>query len=93
MPTVIIKNTGKHRSHKGNSAYLEDVDELGVSDLAVLVEIEMVVDGSQFLAGKEDSELGEEFFELKLGKSAVLVLVSLSNYCKINKRLMSMMRG
>lgn len=56
---------------------LEDVDELGVSDLAVLVEIEVVVDGSQFLAGKEDSELGEEFFELKLGKSAVLVLVEL----------------
>lgn len=56
---------------------LEDVDELGVSDLAVLVEIEVVVDGSQFLAGKEDSELGEEFFKLKLGKSAVLVLVEL----------------
>jgi len=56
---------------------LHDVDELRVSDLTVLVEIEVVVDGSQFLAGKEDSELGEEFFELKLGKSAVLVLVEL----------------
>jgi len=59
---------------------LKDVDELRVSDLAVLVEVEVVIDVSEFLAGKEDSELREEFFELKLGESAVLVSVELQEY-------------
>jgi len=58
-------------------AGLEDVDELSVGDLAVLVVIEVVVDVSKFLTGKEHSELGEELLELKLGKGAVLVSVEL----------------
>merc|ERR1712166_1553948 len=73
-----IKNKRKQKSSPfGMRAYLEDVDELSVGDLAVLVVIEVVVDVSKFLTGKEHSELGEELLELKLGKGAVLVSVEL----------------
>jgi len=60
-------------SHVG----LKGVNELGVGDLAILVEVEVVVHVSELLSGKEHSQLGEELLELKLGKSAVLVGIEL----------------
>ena len=59
------------------TTYLEDADELSVRDLTVLVEIEVVVDASELLAGEENSELGHEFFKFKLVKSAALISVEL----------------
>ena len=52
------------------STYLEDADELRVGDLLVLVQVEVVVDASQVLAGQENSELGDKLFEFKSGEGA-----------------------
>ena len=56
-------------------AYLEDVDELGVGDVAVLVLVESVEDDAELLPGEEDTQLGHELLELQLLEHSVLVSV------------------
>jgi len=58
-----------------SSAYPENVDELGVGDVAVLVLVKVVEDDSQLLTGEEDAQLRHEFFELQLLEDAILIAV------------------
>ena len=57
------------------STYSEDTDELGISDVAVLVLIEMVEDDAQLLSGQENAQLRHELLKLKLLQHSVLVAV------------------
>jgi len=56
-------------------AYLEDVDELGVGDVAVFVRVEVVEDDAEFLSGEENAKLGHELFEFELLQDTILVAV------------------
>ena len=55
--------------------YLENVDEFGVGDVAVLVLIEVVEDDAKLLSSEEDAQLRHEFLEFQLLEHSILVAV------------------
>ena len=55
--------------------YLEDIDELGVADVAVLVGVEVVEHHSQFLSGEEHSQFGQKLLEFQFAQNSVLIFV------------------
>lgn len=59
----------------GGHSYAEGADEFLPGDAAVLVGVEVVVDGAQFLGGEEDAQFGEQLLELELAEPRVAVLV------------------
>ena len=57
--------------------YSKGLDKFTVLDLAVLVDVERVVDDTQLLARQENANLGHELFKFKLGQSSRLIFVEL----------------
>ena len=73
-----------------NVTYLEDVDEFGVGDVAVLVLIEVVEDDAKLLSSEEDAQLRHELLKLQLLEHSILVAVeALKEYTssKVSKEL------
>lgn len=56
-------------------AYLYGVDEFLVTDFAVFVCVEGVVDDAEFLTGQEHAQLRHHLLELQLVQSAIAVAV------------------
>ena len=56
-------------------SYLYGVDEFLVTDFAVFVHVECVVDDAQLLAGQKYAQLGHHLLELKLVEGAVAVAI------------------
>ena len=55
--------------------YLYGVDEFLVTDFAVFVKVECVVDNSKLLTGQENAQLGHHFFELKPVEGPIAVAI------------------
>ena len=56
-------------------AYLEAAHEFSEGDGSVLVVVEVVVDGAEFLGGEEDANSGQEGFEFEFLEDLISVFV------------------
>lgn len=57
--------------------YLEDLNELLVRDLAILVQVEMVIHAAKFLTSQENAQFGHKLLEFELIKGSTLIFVKL----------------
>lgn len=69
--------------------YSESVYELFVPNLAVFVDVKLVIDSSEFLSGQENTKLREELLELKLVQESSSVSIEVL-HCNGIEKLVSL---